>query len=364
MTPLTDDELGSLLTETFTAHEHLADPDRAVAFAASPAPPRHPGRSLLVAAAAVALVVGGTSYLLVRGDSASPITNGPPPPASTDGHQPPLPPAETDAGNLEAATQANHQIAGDLPVFTGAREVGVFRVPDLGDGRVSQPLVGDHTLLKTRFWLIRGGVTSSEVAQWYAAHPPRGFHTRGGPDGVGGEGDGTTWVDELTWDQALGERLPAGGTSIAVYSTRTSGGVGVRVTVSTTWAPARPLASFVQDVSSIDVRTTHTHYGRHVSTTHRSFVVTSPGDVLKAATLFDHLPGAAPSPPHSCPAIRDTWTDRIVFHTATGDVVGIGTSSVCGSAIRVSRDGHQVGPALTGTAGFLRQLGVRHQPGG
>ena len=65
MTQLTDDELGALLDETFTAHEHLADPDRARALAAEPRAPRaRRGPVLLAAAASVALVAGGTAYLV------------------------------------------------------------------------------------------------------------------------------------------------------------------------------------------------------------------------------------------------------------------------------------------------------------
>ena len=63
MTTWTDEHLEELLRDTFRAHEDLADPDRASAIADARAPRRR-WPVILSAAAAVALVVGGTSYVV------------------------------------------------------------------------------------------------------------------------------------------------------------------------------------------------------------------------------------------------------------------------------------------------------------
>jgi hypothetical protein len=352
----TDDELRDLLDATFAAHEHLADPERAVAIATAPSPTSHRGRVLLAVAAAVALVAGGTAYAVSQGSGTSAPDAGPATPSS--GGVPPLPPLQTDAGNRAAAVRAAETTAAALPVVPGARETDSAGVPELGDDTLSSLQPPGHTVLRSRFWSV-SGVRSKAVVTWYAAHPPAGFHTEGGPAGVGGQGDGTTWIDEVYWDGPQGDRLAQTGTSVEVQTTATASGVGIRLTVSSLWPPARPVASFVQDVSSIDVRSTHEHYGRSEHTTHRSFTVTDPAQVLRAAVAFNRLPGMTPVL-HSCPMLRDVYTDRIVIHTATGDVTAVNTSSLCGSGMTVARNGTRVPPALGDASRLLQVLGLRH----
>jgi hypothetical protein len=357
MTPLTDDELGALLTGTFTAHEHLADPERARVLATDTRT-RRPRRApvLLAAAASVALVAGGTAYVLAGGSDNTPVA-GPDRPGPTTGGQPqpPLPPLQSDARNRALASAAADRVAASLPVYPGAGETDAAGVPELGDNTLSSVHPTGHTVVRSRFWKV-SGVRSRAVAEWYAAHPAAGFVSEGG---VGGEGDGHTWIDEVAWDQPQDTNVSQSGTSVEVATTNTAAGVGIRLTVSSAWLPARPVASYVQDVSSVDVRSTHVRYGRHVHTTHRSFTVRSPTRVLRAAAAYNDLPGLTPIL-MSCPMIRDQYTDRIVFHTATGDVTAVDRSSACGFGMIVRRDGHLVEPQLGDPLPLLRVLGLHH----
>ncbi len=63
---------------------------------------------------------------------------------------------------------------------------------------------------------------------------------------------------------------------------------------------------------------------------------------------------------HSCPMMRDSWVDKIVFHTASGDLVAIARSGACGFGMSVSRDGRRVAPYLGDASHLLTALGLRH----
>jgi hypothetical protein len=357
MTQLSDEDLGDLLTETFTAHEHLADPDWAVAIAASPGRSGRRGRVLLAAAASVALVAVGTAYVVSLGGPAGPEAGHQTPSPSTG--SPPLPPRQTDAENLAAAVAEAERVASDLPAYPGAQETDRAGVPELGDITLSTVHPGSHTIVRSRFWTVTG-VGSKTVARWYAAHPVAGFRSEGGPNAVGGESGDPGWINEVYWDDRSGD-VNLAGTSVEIETTRTSTGVGVRATVSSVWPPARPPASFVQNVSSIEVRSEHQVLGQATQTTHRSFTVSDPHQILRAAVAFNDLAGMTPVV-HSCPMQMNAYVDRIVFHTATGDVTAVNTSmsTICGSGMIVRRDGHRVDPQLRDVDQFLQVLGLDH----
>ena len=52
-------------------------------------------------------------------------------------------------------------------------------------------------------------------------------------------------------------------------------------------------------------------------------------------------------------------TDRIVFHTSTGDVKAV-TDGSCVATLAVSRDGRPVAPALADPDRLLDALGLGH----
>lgn len=303
------------------------------------------------AAAAVAVVAAGTSYA-GHGREARGAPSGEP----TGGvHLPALPLLQTDAGNRAAAAAAAEAVLATVDGYPGATDSDPIR--ELGDDTLSTATPAGHTEVRSGFWTVSEAGPEA-VARWYAAHPPDGFSS-GGADAVGGEGDGTTWISEV-YDDQPGTELGGPGTSVEVETTRVAAGVGVRVTVSSVWAPARPRTSYVQDVRSIAVRSVHERYGQDtVAPSRRSFTVTDPARVLRAAEVFDRLSGMTPvSVP--CPMSLDVWVDRIVFHSATGDVSLVSTTSACGSGIVVRRDGQPAGPRLAGAATLLPTLGLTH----
>lgn len=349
-------EIETRLRETFAAHEHLADPDRAVAIATAPGSRPHKARVLLGAAAAVALVAAGTTYAVSRGaaDSSGPVSNGP----ELAVHQPPLPPRQSDAVNRAKAVAAALSAIVRVPAYPGARRSGPLPDPTKLGLLTSGP--PGHTVERTRWWVVSGAGPST-VAHWYAARAIRGFHTDGSVSSSSSSSPGSPTVTAYAVDyvQPGSDRLPRHGVSIEVETMRVSGGTAVRATALSIWSPARPPASFVQDVTSIDVQSVHRHYGRQMHTTRRSFTMSAPGRVLAAASAYDALPGMTPVV-MSCPMQVDVHTDRIVFHTATGDVTAVSTSSNCGSGMVVRRDGRVVPPQLGDATRLLAVLGLAH----
>jgi hypothetical protein len=355
------DDLRDLLTATFAAHEHLADPDRAVEIAAAHAPSRHLGRILLGTAAAVALVAGGTTYGLRHGSgSAGPVAGPESPTQATNAGQPPLPPIQTNAMNRAKAVAAALAAMAEVPTYPGVHTTGPNRQLDKFGPMTSGP--PGHTVIRSRWWMSTS-TDAKAVARWYAHHAPHGFHS---PDGdfvssssSSGPGQPTVTVYAADYTQPGADLLPPHGVSIEVETMTVPGGTAVRAGVLSVWSPARPKTSFVQDVTSIDVRSTHTHFASTSTTTHHSFTVRNPRQVLRAAIAFNALPGLTPII-MSCPMMQDSYVDRIVFHTATGDVVAVNSSSSCGSGMQVRRDGHRVAPELGNATAFLSALGLHH----
>ena len=250
MTHLTDDDLGALLRETFADHEHLADPDRAVALTSAPPRPRR-GRVLLAAAAAVALVAVATTYVGSRGSASGPSAGPSSPPTSSPPTSAP-PTGQSNAANHAAAVSLVEQTASRLPVYPGATEVSATDVPPLAPRTMSSS-PSTYTVTRSRFWTVRG--VPRTVAEWYARHPQQGFVSDGGPNGVGGESrpDGG-WIDDVYFDQHPPMSYAPAGASVTVQTTLLSdGSVGIRATIEAVWRPARPAASYVSDVRQVTV---------------------------------------------------------------------------------------------------------------
>lgn len=352
MTRLTDEEIGDLLRDTFADHEHLADPDRAVTLAGAAPPPSHRGRALLAAAAAVALVAGGTSYALTRATGpAGPSAGATPSPATTG--QPPLPELQTDAENRAAAVAEAERTLEQVPVHPGAKPSGP--IPRLSYiYSVSGP--ASHTVTRTAWWTLPGA-TPQDVVRWYLHHSMHGY-VSDGPGSASGTGDPTVQFTTYT-ARDLGGRVSPSRLDVIVESTTTPSGTGVRVSVQALWPPARPATSYVQDVSSIDVRSSRRVIGTHPSFTQHSYTVSDPARVLRAVTAYNSLLGMTPEI-HSCPLQMDTFTDRITFHTARGDVVAVNRTQTCGFGMTVHRDGRRVDPQLGDPARLFAVLGLEH----
>lgn len=350
MTPLTDDDLGELLNETFSAHEHLADPDRARQLAAGGGTPRsHRRPVLLAAAAAVALVVGGTSYLVSgrdgAGPSAGPLPLGPGPSYA-------FPVQSRGVTHAQAVAAAERAIA-RVPVFADARVSNAGGVPELrGPTMTSSP--PGYTVTRARWWTV-SGTTPTEVARWYAGHPARGFVSDSGRRFVSStSGTGLPTIDFVTFHQPGASSETPVGVRMVVETTTTSGGVGVRATVESVWSPPRADPSYARDVTSIDVLLTTRHYGRHVHSSRHRWTIADPASLARVVTAFNRLYG---NPPVMlpCPMMVSQVEYRVVFHSPGGDLVAR-VSTGCGAGVRVSRDGTVLPPALAAPAPLVKVL--------
>lgn len=351
MTPLTDDDLGVLLNEAFGAHEHLADPDRARQLAAGEGTPRsRRGPVLLAAAAAVALVAGGTSYLVAGRDGAGRPGAGPFSNTANPSTPGPIEPAGVTRPQAVAA--AERAIA-RVPVFAGARVSNARGVPELKGPTVTSTPRG-YTVTRTRWWTV-SGTTPTEVARWYAGHPARGFVSDSGRRFVGStSGTGLPTIDFVTFHPPGTSSETRVGVGIVVETTTTSGGVGVRATVESVWSPPRAAASYAHDVTSIDVVLTTRHFGRHVHTSRHRWTITEPAPLARVVTAFNRLYGSPPFMFH-CPMIVTQVEYRVVFHSPQGDLVAR-VSTGCGGGVQVSRDGTLLPPALAAPTPLVRAL--------
>jgi hypothetical protein len=348
MTDPTHDDLGTLLIETFTSREHLADPERAVAIARSSAAAtrRSRGPLLLAAAAAVALVASGTTYALSRGGGqGSNETDGP----HLGGQN--LPMIRTNADNRAQAVREAKRILRAVPDYPGAQPSSAAELPELRQLPTSTGV--PHYTVTTSRWWVAGGTSPRAVARWYAAHPARGFMSEGPPGYSSGTSAPTIYFVEFR--RRGPELITPTGASIVVDSTRTAHGVGIRATVEVVWPPARPAASYVSGATSIDVQVTTTHLNPGPRSSTQHYTITDPRRITAIEDVFNGLQG---SPPFviNCPAITNTVVHRVTFHSPSGDLTATGGGS-CGDGLTISRDGHTIEPALAGLNRLVQALG-------
>jgi hypothetical protein len=251
----------------------------------------------------------------------------------------------------QAVAAAKKAIA-EVAVYPGAHETDAAGVPELhGPTMMSSP--AGYTVTRARWWTVPG-VTPKAVAQWYADHPTRGFVSDGGLGSTSGTGDPT--IEFATFHQhgAPDEVVTPVGVRIALETTTTAAGVGIRATVDSVWSPTRATASYATDVTSIDVLLTTSHLGQHVHTSRHQWTITDPKQRARVVTSFNRLHG---NPPFAinCPAILKEVEYRVVFHSPHGDLVA-SINTGCGAGVSVSRNGAQLPPALADPTPLVQAL--------
>jgi hypothetical protein len=293
------------------------------------------GRALLrfgAAAAAVVVVAGGVLFG-VRWST----NDGPGP--GHDGSA--LGPTSSAAANgvgdrqtrQDAAREAE-QVLASMPMPDGARRAQVTEVSPLA--RLTTFLGGlDKSVTRSAFWLVP--TDPQDLADWYTLNPPAGMDTDGGPHSVGGSrnSDGS-WSEEMIYDG-----LPDGQashSSALVQVTPVAGQAGVRITVFSSWQPARKPQSFApDDVPAVTLVVTRNGH-RTIST------IDDAGDVSRLVRVYNSLPGTH-ALAHSCPASMGATTYRLTFDSATREVSAYFAGS-CDSAWWVRVNGKPVAPAL------------------
>jgi hypothetical protein len=339
MNQTNDDPLADLLRETFRSREPLADPDRARGLVPlEPAPGRR--RAVLVAAAVVAVVaVAGVATYVGRGETDADQTPGAPSPTTT---QPVTPDPAVDAARVRAenresrenAAREAERVLASMPVLDGAERVGARDVPPLA--RASGGLSGSNrSVTRTGFWLV--SADSQELADWYTLNLPPGMFSDGGPHGVGGSRntDGS-WSEDVIYDGQRGG--PASHSSALVQVTPVGNRAGVRITVYTSWRPARPLLSFApEDVTAVRVVITHNGHRRVT-------IVRAPSDVARVVRTYDGLRGTHGFI-YSCRMSQDRTEYRITFVSPTRKL-SAWSQGACESPWRLKVDGTPIEPAL------------------
>ena len=299
------------------------------------------------AAAAVILVVAASTFGLGRWAHHDPqgLPGGPVASKATQTGPP------TDIAQLGVENQRRQQAAGreaervlaSMSVPAGAQRVRGADVPPLA--RSSSSLGGpDESVTRTGFWLVPA--EAKQLADWYTLNPPPGMTPDGGPHAVGGSRntDGS-WSQEVIYNAT--STGPAPHSSALVQVTPVGDHAGVRITVYTSWSPARPAQSFapgdVTAVRMVIIRNGH----RSVTT------IDASSDIARLVHTYNALPGTR-ALAFSCPFMAHTASYRITFISLTREVSAHLLGS-CDSAWQVSVDGKPLDPAL-GDEGRLTRL--------
>jgi len=327
---MNDDQLDTLLQETFTAHEHLADPDLAVALATRP--PRRTRRvaATLAAVTVAATVAVGTVYVATRGDSDRVV--GPSTAATaTESLDEQALQAQQNEANAAAARQQATELLKTVPVLPGATRHDQAPLSTLAEPSVS--LAGPAT--STAWWTAPG--SSDEAVAYFLAHPPEGLTS----DSTSANINGSEGPEVDLLEYLVPGYPPLASPTLLVEIAPTADGVVVRADAYVAPEAARLASSFVADVTSIDITVL-----KGIDVLSRT-TVSDPAQVDQFATEFNSL-HAYGEFAHTCPApIGQPPVRRIVFHTPTGDVIAQEPPYTCSHTLTITRDRRPLDPAVT-----------------
>jgi hypothetical protein len=330
-------DLDQLLRETFTAHEHLADADRAVALARTPARRSRAVAVTLAAIAIAASVVIGTTYVATRDDSArlaGPVTTQ----TATASLDEQAIKAAQDARNQAEAQALAVSLLDEVPVMPGAKRFDKPPVPQLAEDNMG---VGGQLFdQRGRTWWT-APVSTDAVASFFLSHQPDGLERDDQP-GWSSDPNNTrayflTYHASTTSPTVLGPEL-------VIQWEAVEGGVVIRADSWVGWRPTRLASSYLNGSATSATIVTL----RNSEETGRQVV---DGDALtRLATAYDGLLGTAFGV-HGCPAILNRITHRVVFHTATANLSVLETGG-CDPGLEVRLDGNPLDPILLETDEF------------
>ena len=313
-------DLDELLRETFTAHEHLADTDRAVSLAREPRRfGHHVARVLLAAVAVAAVVVTGTlivqSQPSFHSERTAPLTT---PTVDEKTMQ-----AQQNEANVAAARQHAVELLDRLPTLPGA-----IRHDQAPGSTLAEPSVSLAGVPATTTWWTAPG-TSDEAVAFFLNHPPEGLVTDGNTAGVYGEVGPKVHLVEYTDPEVPSQSAPR----LLVEIAPAADGVVVRADAYVPPEAARLASSYVEDVTSVEITVLKgTEVASHMT-------VGDPTQVERLAAEFNSL-RAYWSFVHSCPVqLGDPAVRRLVFHTSTGDLIANEPPFTCSHTLRIFRAG-------------------------
>lgn len=333
---MTDDQLETLLRETFRSREPLAGPGRALEVARSVRRPAR-GWAVYAAVAAAVVVVSLVGALLVSGRDAGepPVTEPTPPPTTS------------------TASYEEHR---DLAAAESARVLALVPLPESATPLPRQPAgwpeggsflgPADASLTETGWWSVP--VDADSLETYLLGHQPEGMS---GAEGVGSSSDTEGLVvRDLSYTQERSASpdayLPV---SLLVQWTTEGDHTLVRADASTAARAVRSPATYIDgDVTAVDIERVVPHSGgnQRLPTVH----LTEPddhADIIRLVDAVNVLPASIkPSFTAHCPFRGDPPPSvTLTFHTADAAVVAHLELS-CFNQVEIRRDGQAVRPTL------------------
>ncbi|WP_125566482.1 hypothetical protein [Nocardioides baekrokdamisoli] len=267
-------------------------------------------------------------------------------PSTADSAAPDL---RADAARVLAQDQHSEEVAqheatrllASMPQPAGSHRVPGSKVPPLVQSTIT--LSGlDRSETATGFWLVPATTTHS-LADWYTLNPPAGMTSD--PHAIGGSmNSDRSQSDDVFYS---GAATSSARDSAAIIEVAPVGAqMGVRITVLSSWRPARPAASYTpSDVAAVRIEALRDAH-KHIVTV----AVTDPAAIAQLRHAYDALSGTH-ALGHSCPVQLHPTEYQVTFISRTRQVVATMSPS-CEPVWTVAANGTALEPALRDAAEF------------
>ena len=328
---MTDDQLETLLRDTFRSREPLADPAVADEIARSVRPTRHRWPAYAAVAAAVVGIALVGALLVGDRTTEPPVTRPSPPPAPTATYQ----------DNRAIALAEAKRLVRLVPLPDGAVETDGSTWPG-GDGFGMAP--SDNELRQVVVWTVPED--AADVGTHLRSHPMEGVD--GGDEGSSSSGGGPT-IPSISYTLPSAAPDAMMDTTVMVQWVQVGDHTVVRADAFTAARSVRSAASYVDgEVASVDIERVVRHYPRNqrLPDVH----LAAPDDGADISTLVDSvndLVGSIrPKQVVSCPGeLAPTPMIRLTFHTSDGEMT-FHLDDTCLNQVEVRRDGVLLRPTL------------------
>lgn len=327
---MNDDELGTLLRDTFTAHEKFADQDRAVVLARTPARRSRPVTVTLAAIAAAAAIVLGTAFVATRDGSDQSVGPAPSttPIDSPTGIDDATRVRRQDIANQTEAAALARELLDLVPSAPGATRLDHSPTARLDEAAYGAPHTSTFTETDTTWWTVAG--SADEVLAFYRTHPPTGMRRTGGWPSPRSRFAEFIGEDSATLEPAF----------MVIEVVKIGDSVAVRADSFVTPRPTRSSASYLGDnVASVEVVTLLNGVRA------LSVVITDADELNRVKGLVNALPGVhTPTFGMVCTHAGDVY--RFVLHFHTPDHKLTVDQLDCGRGFDVMLDDQAFPPSL------------------
>jgi hypothetical protein len=332
MTPWTDERLVTLLTDTFAAHESVADPAVAQRIAVTAAPRRR--WPLTVAVAAAVVLVSGLTVYAVRATE--------PPPAPSPAPAIPLPvvpvPIAEGRNRSLADAEARHVLA-DIPVPPGSTRSGSAPTRELRRlGAYNGPV--DRSLTRTAWWVVP--LSYTDLVAWYDAHSPADVASTFAPDASSPAPHAT-----LDWEASTPSEAYSQPAAAVSYIRRGPHITAIRTDATLAARYDRTAETLVPGtVTSIDI--TKSAIDGEPRPPSSDATVTDPTRLTSIVSTFNDLPGAvANAEPGGCGSpVGIVYVYAVTFRWPGHTLAVDAGTELCGIGRGLTLDGTELTPTL------------------